>query len=124
MDPGLTRALEIRKTLVREAQPAAIANPGAPCVRIGGAERPTLQRKQEPQYSEGARLANHQGDAVLSITVDVDGQAKDVRLIRSLGFGLDEKALQSVLNWRFEPGRRNGQPVPVCAQIEVNFRLL
>lgn len=125
MGPGLVRALDIRKTLVREAQPPSIAGASAPCSRIGGAvERPTLISKQEPEYSQEARLASHQGTAVVMIAVDVDGQPKDVRLVRSLGFGLDEKAVQAVLSWRFEPGRRYGQPVPVCAQIEVNFRLL
>ncbi len=49
---------------------------------------------------------------------------RDIRVVRSLGLGLDEKAIEAVTKWKFRPGYRNGQPVSVLATIEVNFRLL
>ena len=56
--------------------------------------------------------------------VDTEGRARDIRVTRSLGMGLDEKAIEAVRNWRFKPGMKGGQAVNVRATIEVNFRLL
>jgi TonB family protein len=118
------RATGIRQAQVRRAQPAFLES-GVQCVKVGGGVTPPrLTDKQEPEYSENARWALHQGAVVLRIAVDIDGLPKDIQLVRSLGYGLDEKALEAVQTWRFEPGQQNGAPVPVCAQIEVNFRLL
>ena len=61
---------------------------------------------------------------MLAIVVDTDGKAKDIRVVRSLGMGLDEKAIEAVDKWRFKPGYKDGKPVPVKANVEVNFRLL
>ena len=71
-----------------------------------------------------ARKAKYQGTVVLYAVVDPDGLVRTVRVTRSLGLGLDEKALQAVRQWKFRPGLRNGQPVAVAASIEVTFRLL
>jgi len=60
---------------------------------------------------------------LLQVIVETDGRLRDVRVVRSLGFGLDEKALEAVRQWRFDPARKNGQPVAVVVNIEVNFRL-
>ena len=46
-----------------------------------------------------------------------------MRVARSAGMGLDEKALEAVRTWRFEPGRKDGQPVAVLVNVQVNFRL-
>jgi TonB family protein len=78
----------------------------------------------EPAYSEDARAAKIQGTVVLKIVVDVDGLAKDIQVVNSLGYGLDEKAVQAVAHWTFRPATRGGAPVPAQALIEVNFRLL
>jgi TonB family protein len=56
--------------------------------------------------------------------IDTDGRAKDARVLKSVGYGLDEKAVEAVSKWTFQPGTRGGQAVHVEAQIEVNFRLL
>jgi TonB family protein len=77
----------------------------------------------EPEYSDEARQQKYQGVVVLSVVVGEDGRARDVRVARSLGLGLDEKAQEAVRQWRFEPGRMNGQAVSVLVDIEVNFRL-
>jgi TonB family protein len=80
--------------------------------------------KHEPEYSADALSAKLQGTAMLSVTIGTDGMAHDLKLIKSLGFGLDEKAAEAVSQWQFKPGTRDGVPVPVTATIEVNFRLL
>ncbi len=61
---------------------------------------------------------------VLAIVVDETGKVTNVRVIRPLGMGLDEKAIEAVTKWRFRPGYKDGKPVPVMANVEVNFRLL
>jgi TonB family protein len=77
----------------------------------------------EPEYSEEARRVKHQGVVVLALVVDPQGKTRDIRVARSLGMGLDEKAIEAVRKWRFTPGTKDGTPVPVQVNIEVNFRL-
>jgi len=90
----------------------------------GGVTAPSLLYKVEPEYSEEARKAKYQGTVVLYVEVDPNGHAVNPRVIRSLGLGLDEKAMEAVRKWRFKPGYKDGHAVTVAAQIEVNFRLL
>lgn len=89
----------------------------------GGVSAPLVIYKPDPEYSEEARKAKYQGTVVLALVVGVDGRPRDVRVQRSLGLGLDEKAMEAVRTWRFEPARKNGQPVPVAVNVEVNFNL-
>ncbi len=90
----------------------------------GGVSAPALLRKVEPEYSEEARKAKYQGTVQLAVEVWPDGRAHNIRVIRSLGLGLDEKAIDAVQKWTFAPGKKDGVPVKVQATIEVNFRLL
>ncbi len=90
----------------------------------GGVSSPRLLHKVEPEYSEEARKAKYQGTVMLSVEVWEDGIAHNIRILRSLGLGLDEKAMHAVTQWRFAPGKKDGKPVKVAAQIQVNFRLL
>ena len=90
----------------------------------GGVSSPVLLHKVEPEYSEEARKAKYSGTVLLYIEVSPDGRATNIRVQRSLGLGLDEKAVEAVKQWKFKPGYKNGQPVTVAATIEVNFRLL
>jgi periplasmic protein TonB len=83
-----------------------------------------LTPKVEPEYSEEARAAKWQGTVVLSLVVDEQGHPQDLKVLRSLGMGLDEKAMEAVAQWRFKPGMKDGKAVPVMATIDVNFRLL
>jgi protein TonB len=80
--------------------------------------------KVEPAYSEEARVAKFQGTSVLYVEIGPDGIAQNTRIVRWLGLGLDEKAIEAISRWRFKPGMKDGQPVTVGATIEVNFRLL
>ena len=59
----------------------------------------------------------------MSLIVGTDGLPRDVKLTRALGSGLDEKAIEAVRQWKFDPARRNGVPVAVKIDVEVLFRL-
>ena len=78
----------------------------------------------DPEYSEEARKAKYSGEVMLSIVVSVDGKAEEIKVIKSLGMGLDEKAIEAVQKWRFKPGTKAGVAVRVKANIAINFRLL
>jgi len=85
---------------------------------------PVLLFKQEPEYSEEARKAKFQGRVALSVEINASGQVTGVKVTHSLGLGLDEKAIEAVKQWRFKPVMKDGKPVTVQAEVEVNFRLL
>jgi TonB family protein len=117
------RAAGIRKARVsamgpREAAASAIYKMG------GGVKAPSLLYKLEPEYTEEARSAKYSGTALLKVVVDVDGLAKNIEVVKSLGMGLDEQAVLAIQRWKFKPGEKDGVPVPVMATIEVNFKLL
>lgn len=90
----------------------------------GGVTAPIVLSKKDPEYSEEARKAKYQGTVLLSIEVSPSGTASNIKVVRSLGLGLDEKAIDAVKQWKFKPGYKDGKPVTVAATIEVNFRLL
>jgi TonB family protein len=90
----------------------------------GGVSQPQVLSKVDPEYSEEARKAKYSGTVLLQLVVDVDGKAKNVKVVKGVGLGLDEKAVEAVMKWKFIPGKKNGSPVPVYATVEVNFRLL
>jgi TonB family protein len=93
--------------------------------KIGnGVSTPRLRYKVEPEYSEEARKSRLEGAVTLLIVVGADGKPRDLKVLRSLGMGLDENAISAVSSWQFDPGAKDGHPVNVYAQIVVNFRLL
>ncbi|MDX1982364.1 MAG: energy transducer TonB [Bryobacteraceae bacterium] len=105
--------------------PGEGGNVGGGVYKIGGGvSAPSLVFKVEPEYSEEARKAKFQGTVVLYVEVDEKGQPRNLKVVRPLGLGLDEKAIEAVQKWRFRPGYKDGKPVAVAATIEVNFRLL
>src|ERR1039458_300706 len=105
--------------------PGADGGFGGGAYRVGnGVTAPVVLYKKEPEDFEEARKAKYQGTVVLYIEVDPSGRAVNPRVVRSLGLGLDEKAMEAVRQWKFKPGYRDGKPVTVAATIEVNFRLL
>ena len=89
----------------------------------GGVSAPKVIYKLDPEYSTEARQAKYQGTVVLSVIVDADGHTRQVHVARSLGMGLDEKAVEAVRQWRFEPAKKDGRPVPVAVDVEVAFHL-
>lgn len=105
--------------------PGSGGGTGGGVYRIGGGvSDPVPIFKPEPEYSEEARKAKFQGAVMLSIVIDENGKTRDVRVIRPLGLGLDEKAIEAVIKWRFKPSLKDGRAVAVTANVEVNFRLL
>jgi periplasmic protein TonB len=91
---------------------------------LGITEEPKLLHSEEPEYSEEARKARYWGFVLLAIDVDVNGRVANVRVVKSLGLGLDEKAKEAVLKWRFRPAMAGGHPVTAPAQVQVTFHLL
>ncbi len=89
----------------------------------GGVSAPRVLENPSPDYSEEARKAKYQGTVVLWLIVDADGRPRNVKVARSLGMGLDQKAIEAVRRWKFQPALKNGTPVAVQINVEVNFHL-
>jgi TonB family protein len=84
---------------------------------------PAIIYRADPEYTDQAKAAKWQGTVVLSVTVDESGNPANIKVARSLGMGLDEKAIEAIQKWRFRPGMRDGKPVATQATVELNFRL-
>ena len=89
----------------------------------GGVTNPVPIYRPDPEYSDQARKARHQGTVMLELVVDENGAPTQIRVSQSLGLGLDEEAIKAVSKWRFKPGTRNGKPVKVVAVVAVGFHL-
>ena len=93
-------------------------------MRVGGdVSAPVAIKRIDPQYTEVARSARMEGVVIIEAIIDTNGRVTDARVLKSLGMGLDDSALDAVKRWRFTPGKLNGQPVPVIYNLTVNFRL-
>ena len=89
----------------------------------GGVSAPVPTYAPDPEFSEEARKAKHQGVVIVNVIVGPDGRAHEMRVVQPLGLGLDEKAIEAVRLWKFEPARKDGKAVAVAVNIEVTFRL-
>lgn len=97
---------------------------GGGIYRIGGSvSPPRVLYQPDPEYTEEARKAKYQGVCVIWLIVGPDGRPRDVRVARTLGMGLDQKAIDAVRQWKFDPAKKDGKPVSVQLNVEVNFRL-
>jgi TonB family protein len=91
---------------------------------VGGkVTAPRVLFSPDPDYSDEARKSKVQGRVVLFVVVGADGRPRDLRVVHSLGYGLDEKALEAVQHWKFDPARLDDRPVAVQINVEVVFRL-
>ena len=88
-----------------------------------GIDPPTLVSEVRPIYTDEARRQRIQGDVILEIVVRSDGSVGSIRVRRSLGGGLDQRAIDAVRQWRFKPARRHGTPVDVAVEVAVEFKL-
>ena len=88
-----------------------------------GIDPPTLVREVRPLYTDEARRQRIEGDVILEIVVRNDGSVGSIRVRRSLGGGLDQRAIEAVRQWRFNPARRHGTPVDVAVEVAVEFKL-
>lgn len=94
-----------------------------PCSIGGDVSSPIPIYEPDPEYSDAARKAKFQGTVIVGVIIGADGKVYDPKIVQPLGLGLDQKAIQAVLQWRFEPAKKGGRPVRVAANIEVNFHL-
>ncbi len=99
-------------------------NMGGGLRRIGGGvSAPIVLFAPEPEFSEEARKAKAAGNVLVYLQVDANGRPTHVRVLRGIGLGLDEKAVEAVRQYKFKPALDHGQPVPVEMNVEVNFQI-
>lgn len=91
---------------------------------VDGVIAPSVTYKVKPAYTPEAKEAKIQGGVVLTLVVNAEGRADDIKVTRSLDPGLDANAVAAVSQWLFKPGTKDGQAVDVGVTIEINFRLL
>lgn len=104
--------------------PGSGANFGGGVFKVGnGISAPVAIYQPDPDYSDEARKAKFQGTVILNVIVGTDGRVHSPKVVRSLGMGLDEKAIEKVLVWKFDPAKKDGRPVAVEVNVEVSFNL-
>ncbi|MGA7158265.1 MAG: energy transducer TonB [Acidobacteriaceae bacterium] len=105
--------------------PGSGGNIGGGAMHIGGGvSRPEVLYQVEPEFSEEARKAKFSGNVEVYLWVDADGKPSHIRVVRGVGMGLDEKAVEAVRQYRFKPAMKNGKPVTVDLYVDVNFQIL
>jgi TonB family protein len=113
----------MRSPLICSAALAAALAALLPAQNTGDTQ-PSLIYRSEPAYSAEATRARVQATVILSVTVGEDGKARDIQIRQGAGFGLDEKAVEAMRKWRFNPATHDGHPIAVPANIEMNFDIL
>lgn len=104
--------------------PGSGGNTGGGPRRIGGGvSAPVLIYSVEPEFSEEARKAKVAGNVLVNLWVDTNGLPTHVHVIRGVGMGLDQKAVEAVKQYKFRPAQENGKPVLVELNVEVNFQI-
>ena len=99
--------------------PPTRAGPPAPA----GDTPPHPINSPEVEYTEEARAAKFQGTCVVQMVVGIDGKATNIVVTKKVGYGMDERAVETVSQWTFEPGRHNGKPVPRRLSLSLEFKL-
>jgi periplasmic protein TonB len=89
----------------------------------GGVSAPIVIYSVDPEFSDAARRAKYQGVCVLSLIVDAQGNPQNIQVVRALGMGLDEKAIEAAKQYKFKPAYFHGHPVASLINLEVNFRI-
>lgn len=88
-----------------------------------GVTAPRVKQQVGPKYTEEARTAHVQGTVLVAFEITPEGRAENIRVVKGLDAGLDRNAVDAIRQWTFEPGTKEGKPVRVSAQAEINFRL-
>jgi protein TonB len=96
---------------------------GGPMHIGGGVKPPSVLRQVDPEFSEEARKAKFSGNVQVYLWVDENGNPSHVRVVRGVGMGLDEKAVEAVRQYKFKPATKDGKPVKVDLYIDVNFQI-
>ena len=104
--------------------PGSGGNYGGGVMHIGGSVRPPVLVSQvDPEFSEEARKAKFSGNVEVYLWVDENGNPSHVKVVRGVGMGLDEKAIEAVRQYKFKPAMQNGKPVKVDLYVDVNFQI-
>ena len=104
--------------------PGSGGNIGGGVYQVGGAVRPPIAIfTPDPEFSEEARKAKFSGNVMVSLIVDPSGKPRNVHVLRGVGMGLDQKAVEAVEQYKFKPAMKDGKPVAVYVNIEVNFQI-
>jgi TonB family protein len=107
---GKTSADEDFMEKVYKAKPGEVAGP-------------RVLKQVDPEFSEASRKAKYQGTMEVSLVVDRSGSVQNIRITSPLGMGLDEKKVEAVRQWKFQPGMKDGEPVAVKIAVEMDFHL-
>lgn len=104
--------------------PGSGGNIGGGVYQVGGSVRPPVAIfTPDPEFSEEARKAKFSGNVMVSLIVGADGKPRNVHVLRGVGMGLDQKAVEAVEQYKFKPAMKDGKPVAVIVNIEVNFQI-
>jgi TonB family protein len=122
--PGAAFAQSIAPESSSSVEPRGTPTFPATPVHSISVTKPKVLESPNPEYSIEAKNKHVTGLVALSVVVGTDGRAHDIRVQRSLGYGLDQKAVEAVRKWKFEPGKVNGKPAPVQVVIDVSFHLV
>lgn len=102
---------------------AQVSPKGAPySVKDPGVSAPVLKQRVEPTYSDDAREARISGQVTLTAVISAEGKPEEITVKTPLYPSLDANAVNALSTWRFEPGRKDGEPVRVKVTVEFNFR--
>jgi periplasmic protein TonB len=99
------------------------SDPGIFIAGRGGVTVPVPIFTPEAEFSDEARRQKYQGICLVAIIVDAHGNPQNVHVVRHLGMGLDEKAMEAIRKYRFKPATKDGKPVAAAITVEVDFRL-
>lgn len=104
--------------------------PSGPYIQDCSAFRPKTGKlmavpiyKPDPEYTQQARKSGIQGTVTLALTVGADGRGYDIKVLKPLGHGLDEKAVEAVQSWKWEPALDEGKPIESKMNVDVSFRI-
>lgn len=112
------------KNSAKEDAESGAANQSEAPEKIGeGVTPPVAIYSPDPEYPDEARKKKREGDVILWVVINKEGKITQVKVARCMGAGLDESAVKTVSTWKFKPALKNGQPVSVMVNIDVNFHL-
>jgi len=93
-------------------------------LRVGGdVKAPVVTKRVDPEYADMARKARVDGVVIVEAVITKNGDVEEVKVLKGLPFGLSERAVEAVKQWKFKPGTLNGDPVDVIFNLTVNFKL-
>lgn len=122
--PASFIVITLALTAVQPAWSQNETKSGRQAYKVGdGVTAPKVLSKTDPEYTPDAKDAHIEGTVILRCVITSEGVADDITVVQGINPGLDQKAMEAIAKWTFQPGTKDGQPVDVYATIEVNFRV-